>query len=482
MLRRVPALFLCLSAACSGEKRATPADAAKARAQPDILLVSIDSLRADHLGCYGYEKPTSPVIDRLAREGVRFSTAVSTTSWTLPAHAAMFTGLYDSTHGVIDNGLALPPAARTLAEELRSAGYRTAGFFGGPYLHPVFGLSQGFDVYESCMSASRGASSETELKHVLDPDDKTSHGDVTGPRTLEAVERLLSKEDPARPLFAFVHLWDVHYDYQPPENYWRRFDPDYSGALDARDLAHNKAIHEGMPARDLQHLIALYDGEIAFTDEILGRMLEAWGRRRDLANTVVVVTADHGEEFFEHRGKGHQKTLFDEVIRVPLVVWWPKGLPAARVVDVQARLIDLFPTLTALARVENAPRVQGRDLGPLLRGEALPPATALCELYTEKQETRALRSETLKVLQLQGGKEYFALDLARDPRERGPLPLTAPEVERGLAALESELEAARAFGRSLAAPPRKITIEDALKRALKGFGYVGDDEDEETPR
>ena len=120
--------------------------------KPDIILISIDSLRPDHLGCYGYRQPTSPTIDNLAGDGVRFENAISTTSWTLPAHAALFTGLYDSAHGLIAAGLRLADANVTLAEVLSQAGYQTAGFFGGPYLHPTFGLDQGFQTYQSCMT------------------------------------------------------------------------------------------------------------------------------------------------------------------------------------------------------------------------------------------------------------------------------------------------------------------------------------------
>ncbi|MBK7878603.1 MAG: sulfatase [Planctomycetes bacterium] len=473
-------LLLAVFASCSrdGSSTAPPISGATATRPPDVLLISIDSLRADHLGCYGYPKPTSPVIDRLASEGVRFETAVSTTSWTLPAHAALFTGLYDSTHGVVDNGLALPAKARTLAESLHERGYRTAGFYGGPYLHPVFGLGQGFDVYESCMSLSVGEPG-AGVKRVLDPREVASHTDVTGPRTLDAVKRHLATAASDVPQFLFVHLWDVHYDYQPPESYWRRFDPDYTGTLDARNVATNPAIHERMPARDLQHLIALYDGEIAFTDEIVGRILDAWKERRDLDRTLVVITADHGEEFFEHRGKGHQHTLFDEVLRVPLVVRWPAGIAGTRVVKDPVRLIDVFPTLAAATGASTGSAVQGRDLGPLLAGKTLPPQSALCELLVDGGDVRALRTDALKVLRFQGGRETFALDLANDPKETRPLPPNSPALERGAAELVRELEAARRLADERKAPPKRITVERALQDSLRGFGYLGGaDEDE----
>ena len=152
ILRAVPLAFLLVLVLLAAVLLRGDRDAALREHGPDIILISIDSLRPDHLGCYGYGRPTSPTIDALAQEGVRCASAVSTTSWTLPAHAALFTGLYDSAHGAVDNGTKLVDSHVTLAEVLQDAGYQTAGFYGGPYLHPMFGLGQGFETYESCMS------------------------------------------------------------------------------------------------------------------------------------------------------------------------------------------------------------------------------------------------------------------------------------------------------------------------------------------
>ena len=296
--------------------------------QPDIVLVSIDSLRADHVGCYGYGRPTTPAIDRLAAEGARFRNAVSTTSWTLPAHASMFTGLYSDTHGVVDNGLALSGNIVTLTEALKGAGYHTAGFFGGPYLMPEFGFNQGFDTYECCMSQFQPGQDHSEDQVGVGPQ---SFADITGPLTLEKTEAWIDTLD-SRPFFLFVHLWDVHYDYIPPGEYARMFDPDYSGTLDPRMMLRNASIRPGMPERDLQHLIALYDGEIRYTDDNLARLLAELDRVGRLDSALIVVTSDHGDEFFEHGQTGHQKTLYDEVLRIPLVIRWP-GKIQRRVVD-----------------------------------------------------------------------------------------------------------------------------------------------------
>ena len=425
--------------------------------RPDVILVSIDSLRFDHLGCYGYAKPTSPAIDGLASGGVRCETAVSTTSWTLPAHAAMLSGLFDTSHGVVDNDLALPEDVQTLPEALRAAGYRTAGFFGGPYLDPAYGFAKGFDHYESCMS----------------PGVADSHRDVTGPRTVAAVKAWLDRacsDGDARPLFLFVHLWDVHYDYMPPKEYVERFDPGYAGTIDGRDLLRNTTIEPRMSPRDFDHLLALYDGEIRFTDDNLGRILEDFDRRGRPSKPLVVVTADHGEEFFEHGGKGHQRSLFDEVVRVPWIVSWPGHLQPGRIVRDQVRLVDLMPTILSLAGVKGGPPMDGRDVAPLLRGEALETRPALLELLVDGNEVLGVRTESSKLLAWpKATPSPVRYNLRVDPREE--VPGISPD-ERPTGDLEKLIEAAHALRTKPRARP--VAIGTDLKQRLGVLGYVGE--------
>jgi len=466
---------------CGSPERgdSAPAPPVEPSSRPDIVLVSIDSLRHDHLGCYGYGKPTSPRIDALAAEGVRFENAVSTTSWTLPAHAALFTGLFDSAHGLVDNGLELSDRVVTLAEALQGAGYGTAGFYGGPYLHPTFGLDQGFDTYVSCMTTIEDTLPQDEVRAIAGGDTNVSHQDVTGPRTLEAVRGLAENLDD-RPLFLFVHLWDVHYDYIPPAEMVHLFDPEYTGTLTGRDMMHDPAIHAGMPQADLQHLIALYDGEIRFTDGILGEILEVLAQRGRLDDTVVVITADHGEEFFEHGHKGHQQSLYEEVVRVPLIVRWPGRIDAGRVVEDQVRLIDVMPTLLALAGVPNPSEMQGRDLGPLLRGGTLPPEPALCDLdVAGVRELHAVRTNRSKYVSFptphwwQIGYQYF--DLERDPGERDLLPVWSEgwfESRRTLGRLRDDSRAlAERLGETVVPT---APLDDEMLDRLRSLGYVGD--------
>ncbi|MBU0617850.1 MAG: sulfatase-like hydrolase/transferase, partial [Planctomycetes bacterium] len=187
---------------------------------PNILLISVDALRPDHLGCYGYGRATSPNIDKLAGEGALFENAISSTSWTLPAHAALFTGLADSVHGCTDTDRRLAENRYTLAERLKDAGYATVGFFSGPYLHPVFELGQGFDEYVDCTSYPELTERNGIDAKAVDSASvhERSHRDITNPRVYERASAWLT-ENKRRPFFMFVHMWDVHFDFIPPPPY-----------------------------------------------------------------------------------------------------------------------------------------------------------------------------------------------------------------------------------------------------------------------
>ena len=451
---------------------------------PDLILISIDSLRADHLGCYGYDRPTSPVIDRLAGEGVRCAEAISSTSWTLPSHAAIFTGLQDSAHGVTDPSRRLAAARVTLAERLRDAGYQTAGFYGAPFLHPVFGLDQGFETWQSCMGEIPDGMSREEVLSAMSPERAVMHGDVTGPRTLAAVEEWCADAD-ERPCFLFVHLWDVHYDYLAPPEYVERFDPGYEGPIDGLHVEDLLARGSELEPRDLRHLLALYDAEIRFTDEILGRLLDALERSGRFDDALVVVTADHGEEFLDHGRIGHQVTLYDEVVHVPLIFHWPGHLAAGRVVEQQVSLVSLAPALLDLLGLpatgagERAhERADATDLVDLLRGGHPAPRPALAELLVD-QPLYALRSADLKVLYEPGHPtRVYGFDLVRDPLEEHRLGLRDDErIPRAVMTLESMLHAQGA-----AEGEANAGLDPELRRRLESIGYLGGEDAAEEQR
>jgi arylsulfatase A-like enzyme len=464
-----------LCSACE-EQPAIHADAARKSASvlPDVVLVSVDSLRADHLGCYGYGPPTSPTLDALAQGGIRFAAAYSTTSWTLPAHAALFTGLFDVSHGLIDKTLRLGEQHETLAELLRAQGYQTAGFFSGPFLHPSFGVAQGFETYVNCMSQNpvRGG-----LRDDLDAIHRNSHEDITGPKILAAVEDFLDQaevQEPHRPLFLFLHLWDVHYDYIPPPAFVEMFDPDYKGSIDGRNFFENADVRAEMSPRDLQHLLALYDGEIRFTDDILRQILAALERRGRSEKTLLVVTADHGDEFFEHGGKGHQRTLYEEVVRIPLILHFPARLPAARVVRSPVSIIDIATTILALVGLSAPEHIQGRDLAPLWQeqeAQGAQRAPVLLGLFADGRNLRGVRSGSRKMLLDNLTREEF-FDLSADPGEQQTLDESTPGYRKTRTLLRQLSKQADDLRLETGGSPKVEDLDPAMLDRLRDLGYA----------
>ena len=382
---------------------------------PNILLISIDSLRKDSVSAYGYPRATTPRIDKLAHDGVRFDMAVAPTSWTLPSHVTLLTALPARLHGVRDTNQRFSRDVVTLAEVLSDAGYATAAFVAGSFLSSTHGFSQGFDVYDDYT--------------ILERDRGEYGGHLTSPRSVALVRRWLDgreQQGRQRPFFIFLHMWDVHYEYLPPPPYDTMFDPDYQGSITGRAFMRNPRINRDMPARDLQHIRALYDGEIRYTDDHLGQVFDLLQQRGVFDETITVVTSDHGDEFFEHGGKGHGESLFDEVLRVPLVMRYPNRIPAGQVVERQVRLLDVAPTILDLAGVFRPDKFgycgdspsACRSLGPWIQGptDGLPNLIAYGHL---KYRDLSVRTETSKMIRhVSNSGQVSRFDLVNDPGEQ----------------------------------------------------------------
>ncbi|MEW6072786.1 MAG: sulfatase [Planctomycetota bacterium] len=406
------ALAILLAAACGGEEEVR-ADAGATAKPPNVLLISLDSVRRDALGVHGGGSPfapgvsPSPRLDALAAEGVLLEDAHATTSWTLPSHVAIFAGAPEIVHAVDADEQRPGEETVPLAARLREHGYRTAGFYSGPYLDPRFGFDRGFDRYEACYgpdlaaAAARAAAVRVRLAAARDAGDAVrvpalesalakanrdlealSHRDVSAAAvTAAALAELDAAAAGDAPFFLFLHYFDPHYDYRPPAPHDRAFDPDYAGEVDGTDLLGDPRISvadANAPAgrvrtasdRDLAHVRALYAGGIAGTEAEIGRVLDRLAERGLAARTLVVVTADHGDEFFEHGSLGHRRTLFAEVTRVPLLLRLPGVLPAGRRVAGLVSLADLAPTILDLAGLPVPEANGGTSFGPFLRGEA----------------------------------------------------------------------------------------------------------------
>lgn len=497
---RVCIAALLLASACGG---APP---------PNVVLISIDSLRPDHLGAYGYERAgISPNIDGLAAEGIVFERPVSTTTWTLPAHASMLTGLYPAVHGVHSDGDRLPEAAVLVSEALETAGYATRAVVSAPYLNAAFGFDQGWDLYDDAAGVFENRPANAD----------DSHWGATSPEVhRRAVEALDAVGE--GPFFLFVHYWDVHYDYAPPSPYDTMFDPDYEGTVTSLNFHWNDEIHRGMAPRDLRHIVALYDGEIAYTDSYLGLLFDELRARGVWDDTLVVLTADHGDEFFEHGAIGHRRTLFEEVVRVPLVLRLPGIVPAGRRVEAAVSLVDVLPSVLDLLGVANRPVLSSASLVPLWErghGELSDdpqPRGVMTRLVRTAPVNVALRagSEIAVPADLMTVTEGYLVDPVKILRERRWLRLPAdlpPKSRESLRARSAELfaeetlrwidldahpdEREEQYSDSFESPEARralrlfredvlrltvaragaaaSAVDESLRSALEGLGYAG---------
>jgi arylsulfatase A-like enzyme len=497
LTRALASICALLLAACGGGPEGSPA-------RPNLLLISVDCLRADHVGCYGYERDTTPGLDKFARQGVRFERCISSSSWTLPAHLSMLTGLPVSGHGVDDDRLwsrvdgqgqplDVPLRGVFVSEVLKAAGYATAGFYTWTYLEPRFGFGPGFDVYERLahnfyshptvaprFEALRAANDVAGMKALAA--EYPALFDDTTPSAPEVVDRAVQwidglHEDGEQPFFLFLHVFDAHDPYTPPAPFDRMFDPDYTGDIDGRRVTSGDSpVRRDMDPRDLQHLVARYDGAIRFVDKELSRLFEALEQRDLTENTLVIVTGDHGEEFFEHGAKTHRNQLYLESVGVPLLMRWPAALPAGRVVEGNAGLVDLVPTLAAAAGVELPRPTMGVNLLPFARDEATNDARPyLSELsvFDQGSVPRRLvsitRGNEQRLLSTRGKQAWsgLALDLGTDPLGRGwGTPTQDVEFDRLRQALARLREAQPA--RDGTTPLDSNAIE-----GLAAMGYAG---------
>jgi len=416
------ALVIVLAAAAGGRAWWI----ARAPRRPNLLLVTIDTVRADHVGAYGGVGVQTPVLDALAARGVRFAHAETAVPITGPSHATILTGLYPPVHGVRDNVVfPLSPRHHTLATRLKAAGYRTAAFVGAYPVAAAFGFRQGFDAWSENFkeSAEPGAGAQRPANEVVD--------DTLG---------WLARPGDG-PFFAWMHLYDPHAPYEPPEPYRTTF----AGRL--------------------------YDGEIAFADAQLGRVVEWLRSSGHEKDTVVAVLSDHGESLGEHGEVTHAVLLYEATLHVPFLISGP-GLPAGRMVDARVTTVDVVPTLLRLLGLEIGPDLAGRDLGPAWRGERLPPDPAYAESLFGRLNCRwsSLRSWTVDDWKLVQGSRTELFHLPEDPGETHDRAAEeGPRVERMRAALAAAV-AKMAPGGDQA---RMAAVTPDAEAMLRSLGYVG---------
>ena len=366
-----------------------------------VLLVSIDTLRGDHLGFQGYARDTSPHLDSLAQDGVVFDGMTSVCSWTLPSHATMLTGLYPAEHGLQDDGVELGPGVRTLAGVFGEQGWHTFAVVAQIYVSREYGLDRDF----------------------ADFDDSLIEGGRTNPVAEQVVDRFLERLDAApsgRPWFAFLHLFDPHWDYTAPEPWGTRWvDPGYRGPVDGTLASLRPWFTPGAPMgpADGEAMVARYDGEIAYVDDQLARLWRELERRGLADRIAVAIASDHGEEFKEHGQLGHGRTLFGEQLNVPLLLWGHGVARGERRAE-PVSTVDLAPTLLGLAGLPAPAEWTGRDLRV---APALPDRIVLAESIRFGRELRSAQDGRAKAIHSRHGDSWMYFDLARDPSEREPV-------------------------------------------------------------
>jgi arylsulfatase A-like enzyme len=449
--------------------------------RPNVLLISIDTLRPDRLGCYGHQRPTSPNIDALARRGVLFENAYSPTSWTLPGHMSIFTSLYPSFHKLDHNSrlgtVRLDDSERTLTELLKGSGFRTASFVTHPFLAADWGFGRGFDLY---------------VRDVARAEENTD-------RALQWFEWHVYHErrglEPSG-FFLFLHYIDPHETYSAPPPYLDRFTGDYQGSLKPNQHLVTIFLTKSFPSEaDYRYTLALYDGEINYVDSQIGRVRKALEDAGWLDSTVIVLTSDHGEEFKEHGSMGHKTTLYREQLKVPLIFSYPPRFATGRTITERASLLDIHPTLMGLLG-ESAPgAVQGLDLGPMMTNarsnddeagrlrQALTSRPVFGELgplgfrWERAYYRRSIQRDRFKlILNYPSGGEVTRelFDIEEDPGEQRNLyPLTGndPDVRR----LEDRLSGFIKAGGAHNADFRKrnrLKVDESIQEKLRSLGYI----------
>jgi arylsulfatase A-like enzyme/Flp pilus assembly protein TadD len=401
--------------------------AAKAADIRHILLITLDTTRADHLGCYGHKEALTPRLDGLAQRGVRFLRAYTHVPLTLPAHCSILTGTLPLYHQVRNNGsYYLDPEIPTLAESFRNAGYKTAGFVASFTLDSRFGLDRGFELYDD----------DLKKGEIL----KNYRSERTAGDVIDVVLPWLT-ENAKDKFFAWVHFYDPHLPYDPPSPF--------------KDMLPNSR----------------YDGEIAYVDSALGKILDKLKAEGILDDTLIVVAGDHGEALGEHREIDHGLFLYEATTRVPLLFVNEKVLPPGKTVSATVRLTDIMPTVLELAKLSVPKTVQGISLLPWITGRQSADLAAYLETYYPFEnfgwsELRGVTDGRWKFIQAPR-PELF--DLAGDPHEENNLFDKAPSQSREM--MRKLREIVQSSSQTAQSPKRRMSAED--QERLRSLGYLG---------
>lgn len=439
----------------------TPASPPPAPQRPNVVVYLIDTLRADHLGCYGYDKPTSPQLDALAREGIVFDDVTGESSWTKPSTATVLTGLPSPAHGVLDFADQLPGDKTTLAELFSQAGYQTAAFFTNPMASPLFAFDRGFG--------------KVDYKGL----------DDSGPMT-DRLLKWLDERPGEQPFFLYVHTLDPHLPYAPPADLAARWSSDKERFVNEDCHALGRLWLNGQAAQAEKmagQMTALYDAEIASNDRALGRLIEKLKSLGEYDQTLILVISDHGEELFDRKSYGHLHSLYQELIRIPWVMKLPGAASAGTRVKANWRHLDMAPTILALAGLAVPEQMPGRAFSPAIAESASPPSlsyvhTGAGAVVTQQASHpyllhaegirlgnyQLVRAEAQLVNRLEPVELY---ELKEDPQQKTNLAFARPVTTAHLSKLARLLR-----GQTVPSAPAPQADPTAVQDSLRGLQYL----------
>lgn len=432
--------------------------------QPNVFVFLLDTVRQDALGCYGHPAGPTPNMDAVAADGVRFDQAVSTSGWTLPAVASLMTGTWPTLHGALGKGVVLTPIREefpTAAEVLRSAGLETIGIANAAFVSPMVGLDRGFDVFDHRYSYNWDARRADETIDVA----------------LDELRQRRSKSG-----FYFIHLFDAHLDYDPPRELAAKYtagrlEPTPPLNLDAVLGMQGGEDGKAPPSTDdVGYVRGLYDAEVNFIDIHVGRFIDKLKSLALYDKATIIITSDHGEEFWDHGGFEHGHTLYDELVRIPLIIKLPAAIePASRVVEAQVRLLDVMPTVFEILSVNQPETFLGESLMSIIAGASDTKLSALCESILYGAPSIALRGPQYKYIMTLAddgtGKDKL-YDWHEDPLELNDLSDEMPQVSAELRAELLELQGANLSQARAMSQPERVNLAPDRIQQLRSLGYI----------
>lgn len=384
----------------------------------NVIIISLNSLRADHLGAYGYRRNTSPNIDKLAKNGVLFEHAQAQSNWTLPNLVSLFTSKYVHSHGIYKRDQKVSEKELTFPEILKLYGYKTAAFVGGLDVVSDYGLNQGFDYYSDKTNGNPTVSFKETMPKILN----------------------WLKINKDSKFFLFIQSYDIHYPYNHPEPYDHMYDRHYSGILSELPIDYSflKTIHNDtgvlkdkqarLGIKDIEHIIAHYDGGITYTDKFIGELLGEIEKLKLSDNTIIIITSEHGDELYDHGSfdRFGQNNLYEEVVHIPLIIRNPAlNLKGKRITSL-VQLVDIMPTLLDFLGIPINKEAQGLSLFPLIEGKNIKDNFNKYVYAEADCNKRSIRTKEWKLIY--SSNKYELYNLYRDLKEEHSIVDQKPEV------------------------------------------------------